>query len=55
MTYKQVQKQLDKLANEIDEFLMDLEQKGKDNTKQYEALQYIGGGLHELADASFDD
>lgn len=33
MTYKQVQKQLDKLANEIDEVLIDLEEKGKENTK----------------------
>lgn len=55
MTYKQIQKQLDKLADEIDEFLADLEEKGKDNTKQYEALQYLGGGLHELADMSFDE
>lgn len=55
MTYKQVQKQLDKLADEIDEVLADLEEKGKENTKQYQALFYLGGGLHDLADTGFDD
>lgn len=55
MTYKQVQKKLDKLADEIDEVLSDLEAKGKENTKNYEALFYLGGGLHDLADMGFND
>lgn len=55
MTYKQIQKQIEKLADNIDKHLGELEEKGKDNTKNYEALLYISGGLHDLADRGFSD
>ncbi len=50
MTPRQVKNKLEKIVNEIDEYLYELEQEGKDNTEKYEQLLYIAGGLHELID-----
>lgn len=55
MTYKQIQKQITKIADEINAYLGELESEGKDTTKNYEALLYIAGGLEELADKEFSD
>lgn len=55
MTYKQIQKRIEKLADEIDEALGELEAKGRDDSKNYHAMLYLAGGLRELSDVGFDD
>ena len=55
MTYKQIQKRIGKLADEIDDVLGDLESKGKDTSNNYHAMLYLAGGLRDLADMGFDD
>lgn len=50
MTVKQVKEKIEKLANQIDDYLMELERSGKDRSDKYETLLYISGGLHELID-----
>lgn len=50
MTIRQVKEKIEKLADQIDGYLMELERSGKDNTDKYETLLYISGGLHELVE-----
>lgn len=54
MTYKQIQKDLNKIAEKINEYLGELEDKNKTNSTNYEALLFIAGGLEELIDKEFD-
>lgn len=54
MTYKQIQKEIEELANRIDNFLQECEENHKDKGKNYETLLYIAGGLHELEDVEID-
>ena len=54
MTVKQVCKEIEKLADKIDDYLGKLEQEGKDNSEKYHNLLYIAGGLRELADSNSD-
>lgn len=55
MTYKQIQKRIAKLADELNVYLGELESEGKDTSKNYEALLFIAGGLEELAEKEFSD
>ena len=50
MTVQQVKDRIEKLADQIDDYLEKLEETGKYGTDKYEELLYISGGLHELAD-----
>ena len=54
MTYRQVQKIIEALANEIDKYLGDREREHKDYGKNYDTLLFIAGGLHELEDVEID-
>ena len=54
MRYKEIQKEIAELANRIDEWLQECEEKHKDKGKNYETLLYIAGGLHELEDVEID-
>lgn len=50
MTVKQAKKMIEDLADEIDNYLHELELNGKDDTDKYQALLYLSGGLRELAE-----
>ena len=50
---KQIKNKIEKLADEIDIQLEQLEQSNKDNTKTYEELFYISSGLRELSEVEF--
>lgn len=50
MTTKEVKAKMEKLADQIDDYLEKLEETGKYGTDKYEELLYISGGLHELAE-----
>ena len=54
MTYRQVQKIIEALANEIDKYLGEREREHKDYGKNYDTLLFIAGGLHELEDVEID-
>ena len=54
MTVKEAKNKIEKLADEIDNHLGELERSNKDKGKKYETLLYIAGALHELADTELD-
>lgn len=54
MTVKEVKNKIEKLADEIDDYLGELERSNKDKGKKYEELLYIAGGLRELVDTELD-
>ena len=54
MTVKEIKKQIEKLADEIDNYLGKLEQNNKDKGVKYETLLYIAGALRELIDIEID-
>lgn len=53
MTVKQVKNKIEELADKIDNFLEKLEYEGRTESKNYEHLLYIAGGLRELLDSEF--
>ncbi len=53
MTVKSVKNKIEKLADEIDEYLGELERNNKDNSNKYETLLYISGGLRQLLEVEF--
>jgi len=55
MTYKQAQKKIEQLADEIDNYLGNLERANKDKGKNYNALFEISCALRDLADQDFDN
>ena len=55
LTVKQVKNEMEKLADKIDDHLAELEQQGKDDSKKYEELLYIAGGLRELVEVEFNE
>ena len=48
LTVKQVKNEIEELVDRIDDYLSELESSNKDNTKKYEELLFIAGGLREL-------
>lgn len=50
MTVISVKNKIEKLADQIDDYLGELEQNNKTNSSTYETLLYIAGGLRELLD-----
>lgn len=48
MTVKSVKTKIEKLADEIDEYLGELESNNKTDSNKYETLLFIAGGLREL-------
>lgn len=50
MTVKSVKNKVEKLADEIDEYLGELERNNKTNSNKYETLLFIAGGLRELVE-----
>lgn len=50
MTVKQAKQMIEDLADEIDNYLHELELKGKDESDKYHALFYLSGGLRELVE-----
>lgn len=53
LTIKQVKNEIEELADRIDNYLAELEHKGKDNTTNYDHLLFIAGGLRELLESEF--
>lgn len=54
MTVKETKNKIEKLADEIDNYLGELERSNKDKGKKYETLLYIAGALRELIDVELD-
>ena len=54
MNVGKVKKEILKLADAIDDYLGELEEQGKDNSRKYQELLYIAGGLRELLEVEFD-
>ena len=54
MTVKEAKERIEELADEIDEYLDELERNNKDKGIKYDTLFYIAGGLRELLDAKLD-
>lgn len=48
MTIKYAKQMIEDLADEIDNYLHELELEGKDDTDKYDTLLYLSGGLREL-------
>lgn len=53
ITVKQVKNEIEELVDRIDDYLSELERNGKDNTKKYEHLLFIAGGLREVMESEF--
>lgn len=51
MTVQSVKNKVEKLADEIDKYLGELERNNKTNSNKYETLLFISGGLRELIEA----
>ncbi len=54
MTVKEAKNKIEELADEIDDYLGELERSNKDKGKKYDTLLYIAGALRELIDFEFD-
>lgn len=54
ITVKEAKDKIEKLADEIDDYLGELERSNKDKGKKYETLLYIAGALRELVDTELD-
>ena len=48
MKVSEIRKELEKIADRIDNYLGELERTGKDNVSKYDKLLYIAGGIREL-------
>lgn len=48
MTIKYAKQMIEDLADEIDNYLHELELNGEDDTDKYDTLLYLSGGLREL-------
>lgn len=54
MTVKQAKDRIEKLVDDIDKYLGELESTNRTNSKKYETLLYIAGGLRDLIEVEFD-
>ena len=54
MTVKEAKDKIEELADEIDDYLGELERSNKDKGKKYDTLLYIAGALRELIDTELD-
>ena len=48
MKVSEIKKELEKIADKIDNYLGECERTGKDNTTKYDKLLYLSGGIREL-------
>lgn len=55
MTYKQFKKKLEKIADEVDNYLGELERYGKDKGKNYDILLEMNCALREIIDTDYED
>lgn len=53
-TVAKAKNRIEELADEIDEYLGELERNNKDKGKNYETLLYIAGALRDLLEVEFD-
>ena len=53
-TVKEVKNKIENLADEIDDYLVELERNNEDKGKKYKTLLYIAGALLDLLEVEFE-